>query len=45
MDSGNMIQISKKDATVSSFKRTHVDSNSEYDEKWLLYVVRPYGTI
>ena len=35
MDSGNMIQISKKDATVSSFKRTHVDSNSEYDEKWL----------
>lgn len=35
MDSGNMIQISKKDANVSSFKRTHVDSNSEYDEKWL----------
>ncbi|MDA7754242.1 hypothetical protein N8933_04465 [Pseudomonadales bacterium] len=35
MDSGNIIQISNKGSSVSSFTRTHVDSNSEYDEKWL----------
>jgi len=35
MDSGSMIKINKKDSAKDTFNRIHIDSNSEYDEKWL----------